>query len=414
MQLASCKSQLYSVPLDELSIPQARLNIDRKTRSNLFPWSGQFSPQLVHVLLETFGQTECRVVDPFMGSGTVLVEAARIGISGIGVEINPAAFQMAQVYCFVNIAQAERVRILATATRLLDNSLPETLSFNATSDVSQSELQERLCSLFYECREPMCRHLFAALIVLIDFFKPGLTVARIFQTWTKLKRTVEELPHSRAPIEVANCDARELPIPTGHVDLVLTSPPYINVFNYHQQYRQSAEALGYDLLHVARSEIGSNRKHRQNRALTVVQYCVDMADAIAELKRVCKKTARLIMVLGRESKVRKASFYNAEIIASLATRCAGMTIERRQERVFRNRFGDSIYEDILHFRPGADHNKASVSPRQVAIESLGEALHFAPPESRADIQEAIERAGAVRGSPTYAPQVSAIRRAKRI
>lgn len=51
------------------------------------------------------------------------------------------------------------------------------------------------------------------------------------------------------------------PNPAIPFGLVLTSPPYINVYNYHQQYRASAEALGWDLLEVAKTEIGSNRKH---------------------------------------------------------------------------------------------------------------------------------------------------------
>src|SRR5579863_6143932 len=86
MQAVKRESLLYSVPLDSNSVPQPRLNIDDKIRSNLFPWSGQFSPQLVHALLETFGRPGCLVADPFMGSGTVLVESARVGLSAIGSE----------------------------------------------------------------------------------------------------------------------------------------------------------------------------------------------------------------------------------------------------------------------------------------------------------------------------------------
>src|SRR5947208_12976005 len=113
------------------------------------------------------------------------------------------------------------------------------------------------------------------------------------------------MPYTKASLKFFNCDARRLPIQDGLIGLVITSPPYINVFNYHQQYRASVEALGWDLLEVARSEIGSNRKHRGNRFLTVIQYCLDMTDAILELRRVCTDGARIILVVGRESNVRK-------------------------------------------------------------------------------------------------------------
>src|SRR5579884_4266749 len=150
-------------------------------------------------------------------------------------------------------------------------------------------------------------------------------------------------------ITLLNCDARSLPLRDDEVDFVITSPPYINVFNYHQQYRRSVEALGWDLLAVARSEIGSNRKHRQNRLLTVVQYCLDMTDVLRELRRVCKEGSRIVMIVGRESNVRKTRFFNGEIMTELASRCVGFEVVSRQERLFMNRFGEQIYEDILHF-----------------------------------------------------------------
>ena len=94
--------------------------------------------------------------------------------------------------------------------------------------------------------------------------------------------------------------------------MVLTSPPYINVHNYHQQFRRSTEALDWDVLSFARSEIGSNRQNRANRFLTVIQYSLDMALALRELARVARPGARLILVLGRESFVRGGRFFNGE------------------------------------------------------------------------------------------------------
>ena len=35
------------IPIDHYSIAQSELNIDNKTRSNLFTWNGQFSPQFI-------------------------------------------------------------------------------------------------------------------------------------------------------------------------------------------------------------------------------------------------------------------------------------------------------------------------------------------------------------------------------
>ena len=87
--------------------------------------------------------------------------------------------------------------------------------------------------------------------------------------------------------------------------VLFSALPYINVHNYHQKYRRSAEALYWNALAVARSDIGSNRQNRANRFLTVVQYTLDMSLALREMARVARRGARLILVLGRESSVRE-------------------------------------------------------------------------------------------------------------
>ena len=56
-------------------VSQRLLNIEEKNRSNLFAWRGQFSPQLIECLLEAYCPAEAVVLDPFVGSGTVLLEA---------------------------------------------------------------------------------------------------------------------------------------------------------------------------------------------------------------------------------------------------------------------------------------------------------------------------------------------------
>jgi hypothetical protein len=67
-------------------------------------------------------------------------------------------------------------------------------------------------------------------------------------------------------------------------ELIVTSPPYINVFNYHQNHRAILELLGFDLAATsAASELGSNRKNRGNRFRTVIQYALDMEAALESL-----------------------------------------------------------------------------------------------------------------------------------
>ena len=78
------------------------VNIDVKMRSNMFTWRGQFSPQLIEAILSSYADESEFVFDPFLGSGTVLSEAARLGLSASGCEINTAAVAFAKTYELIN------------------------------------------------------------------------------------------------------------------------------------------------------------------------------------------------------------------------------------------------------------------------------------------------------------------------
>jgi DNA modification methylase len=394
------------LPLDTTTIPRERLNIDNKERSNLFPWNGQFSPQLVEALLETYTPAGAFVLDPFLGSGTVLNEAGRRGHPAFGSEVSPAAHKMAQVYRFINVSAVLRRKTAEEVADILLDALPSAPSlFSPSRHIPSANLQTTLAALACGGQALHSRILLEALIVLLNFGDKELTAEEVLTTWGRLRATVLALPLSDATIELANCDARALPLPDRRADIVITSPPYINVFNYHQHYRRSVEALGWDLLQVARSEIGSNRKNRGNRFLTVIQYCIDMAAVLKELRRVCKPQARMIVVVGRESNVRKTRFFNGEIVARLAVHSAGYFLETRQERVFQNRFGEMIYEDILHLRQRPT-NGESMSPLDVAREVLTAARSRAPAESLSDLSSALEKLGEVGPSPLYIAELA--------
>ena len=72
---------IEKVPFDRQSIPQASLDLANKFRTSLFPWRGQFSPELVELFLNRYSQDSSVILDPFAGSGTTLFEAARKGLT---------------------------------------------------------------------------------------------------------------------------------------------------------------------------------------------------------------------------------------------------------------------------------------------------------------------------------------------
>ena len=399
-------SHSFGIRVDRNAIPQRELNIENKRRGNPLKWRGQFSPQLVEVLMAKFSKTSDIILDPFAGSGTVLLEASKRGNTVYGTEINPAGFILCNLYSFVNVSPGLRKASLMNVDYQLDRAFALPMFAKAKpQETDEAGLKARLRGLMSEVTSKTEGDLVRALVILLDLFQPNLSEEKIFKTWLRIKHLVINLPYSYSLAKVFHSDARCIPLPDQSVDLIITSPPYINVFNYHQQYRASAEFLHWDLLKVAKSEIGSNRKHRGNRFLTVIQYCLDLAQCVAELQRVCKCNSRIIFVIGRLSTVRGISFYNGEILSEVVLRSFDSSLNLRQERKFRNRFGQQIFEDILHFSfrgsEQVDERKYLSSARAVAEQALLFALEQSADETTEGLQDALHNLTNVSPSPLY-------------
>jgi len=400
---AATSKTLEEVPINRTEIDQALLNIERKQRSNPLPWNGQFSPQFVETLLNRYACEKDCLLDPFSGSGTLLLEAASKNVAALGADINPAACYLARIYTLATHPVPNRLRLCEQFDKILLEHFPAEMPLFA-DPAAKSRLGDK-ASLLTPVRERVSGSdgaiLLAAIVILCDYYSERTDRRCLFDAWKRVREIVLNLPESSNPIKVFNADARKLPVPDSTVDMVITSPPYINVFNYHQHFRRTVEALGWHSLQVAKAEIGSNRKHRANRFLTVVQYCLDMTQVLAEIRRVCKEESRVIFVVGRESRVRGLPFYNGSLIASMAD-VAGFVLTTRQERVFRNRFGQAIFEDILHLSPlGRRSDDSLAEARGRATTCLRDVVESATGEVRHDVLEAIQTASDVLPSPLY-------------
>ncbi|WP_449137448.1 DNA methyltransferase [Solobacterium moorei] len=385
-------TKYQDIPINHTLINQSLLDINIKVRSNLFSWNGQFSPQFVEALLTNFANTTDVVIDPFAGSGTTLCESARKGIRAYGMELNASAYHMAKTYELANYSFEERMAIVDTINSILDKILcPDDILPIITQSIQQDE------------DSPVSRVL-STLVVLLDLFNNELSIELMNKKWDSLKKIIVEIPFSKNEIKIDMGDARKLNLASDAATLLITSPPYINVFNYHQKYRRSVEALGYDVLAIARNEFGSNRKNRGNRLLTVIQYCIDMALSLKEAIRVCQPESRMVYVVGRESNVLGYSFCNSELIYNIGVEIFNLPFLLRQERVFKNRFGQMIYEDILHFENSKEKifldDLAIVEmARVIATRMLSEKAELMPESKNIEfIYDAIEKSAKINQS----------------
>jgi hypothetical protein len=114
---------------------------------------------------------------------------------------------------------------------------------------------------------------------------------------------------------------------------------------------------------------------------------------------------RMVFVMGRESRVRGVPFLNGELAARLGVEALGYRLLQRQERVFTNRFGQRIFEDIVHLERGHETTlqaDAEACARTIAVQALRTADTLEIEATvRTDLEDAIDNATKVAASPRF-------------
>ena len=391
-------------------LDQSRLNVTTKSRANHLVWRGQFTPQLVDYLLESFATPGDLVVDPFSGSGTVLLECATHDMPCLGNELNPAAYLMSKFFHLVNFERPDRLAILEKVRESLNPLIGryDDLPLMGPAD-GHREKYANLIALAKEALpatscDPMALCLMANVLFKTESSKISSLNQAIWRSFDYIASFAGELPYTASPVDAQLGDARSVhQLLDSEVGLVVTSPPYINVFNYHQNHRAIVELLDLDLLRVARSEIGSNRRNRGNRFRTVIQYCLDMSKFLDSVSEFLREDGILVLVVGRESNVRGIPFYNGKIVRDLLRLHPCFTRLGHYERHFINRFGLKIREDILVTKRSDEpiQKLEDVEARRVAGRHLKSARKMASGDVSQDLESAIGDLQSLPGSDWY-------------
>ena len=280
----------YIGEVDEVGTVYAELTKGNVTRSFnqyithwFYPYKGKFHPQMVRALANIIGMREGdTLLDPFVGSGTAMVEAALLGLNGIGFDASPLCVSISKVKTNA-LHHYEKIE----KTLGEDFTLP-TEPFPFLS-VEIEDMRDEFLRL-------------AGLITLSDRVRRKRKSESLLRdNLDKMIRSVElmrdgcrNLGIKPNPADILVGDARRLPLADESVDGIITSPPYSIALNYANNDAHALEALGLNTAGIADEFIGVRGVGKHKLRL----YREDMSQAYSEMRRVLKPGAKAAIVLG--------------------------------------------------------------------------------------------------------------------
>jgi DNA modification methylase len=280
-------SAILAHALDTAELPRDRLTHGFHSYPARMHWA------TVARVLEGVAKPGEHVVDPFCGSGTVLVEARVLGLSATGIDLNPLAVRLSRLKSEpLDAAARESLCLLASEVRARSEErvqardpirakLPrDELQWYETHILKEmAGLKAELDAIEDRVLREALTLVFSALIVKFSRQRSDTAEEHVERRLRKglvsefFERKAYELAERLAELEAASKgpkprvvegDARALDeLVTRRADLMVSSPPYGGTYDYVSHHQRRFAWLGIDSQTMARSEIGARRRAGQ-------------------------------------------------------------------------------------------------------------------------------------------------------
>lgn len=286
-------------------------------------YPARFIPQIPFSFIKLFTKEKETVLDPMCGCGTTLVEAFLNNRNSIGNDFNPLATLITKVkttlideneFRYFNKKLAVMKRYLDLDYRRVDeriNNLPNRKVSKIFNKVVISKL-ESIRETLLEVREEGHNDLFdfgrvalsSTIWSLVEngdgfdvddmFLKKIKSMQNDLNEMAKIIKTIPD-------VKVICGDARKLEVNTNSIDLIVTSPPYVNALDYYRAHMYNMLWLGMDFDLFRKHEIGGHSHFITNRFRLLSEYLGDMLRSMIEMNRVLKKDKLCVIVVGNSS-----------------------------------------------------------------------------------------------------------------
>lgn len=235
-----------------------------------FRYSAGFSAEwAASVIAETGAR---RVLDPFSGSGTTVVAAEQSGVAGIGVDVHPFVTRVAKAKLgwraepeiLLQRARAVSLDVLRElpveepTAPLIEKCFPDRAALlqllRVRDAVERQRVGDDYDELLWLSFVSIIRACSPAGTAQWQYVLPNKTKSRVAAPLEAFEARVElfaqdmwvmRVHRPAPPARIIEADARELEgIKDGWADLILTSPPYANNFDYADATRLEQSFLG--------------------------------------------------------------------------------------------------------------------------------------------------------------------------
>ena len=376
--------------LDVAPAPEPRGSVsenddpDRSHVHGFHTYPARMHPVTARRLVEAVSTASATVLDPFCGSGTVLVEAMIAGRRAVGTDLNPLAVMLARLKtsaldeagCAALLAAAREVSAFASERRLRRAGAtrrypPEDVAlFDPHVLLELDSLRAGVAGRPEAGVTEALGLVLSAILVKVSRRASDTsgreTARRIAAGYTSrlFVRKTEELvrrltvlrgllPAGAPPAHVALDDATRLrTMKASTVDAVVTSPPYAGTYDYVAQHALRMRWLGIDTHAFAEGEIGSRRRYAMLDAPTARSaWGRELGAALRAMARVCRKGARAALVMADSGA--RGEALRADVIVAEEARAAGFDFVARASQTRPHFHGETAgaFRDV----PRAEH-----------------------------------------------------------
>lgn len=293
-------------------------------------YPARLHPDTARLLVTGFSRAGAVVLDPFCGSGTVLVESRLAGRRALGVDVNPLALELSILKA--NGPDAPWApRLLAAADEVAKHADDRRRAkAGATHRYGEEDvtlfaphvlleldgIRDGITTLRSEPLERALLLVLSAVLTKVSLragdtgrregpkrLSSGYTLRFFHKRAEELVRRLEEarelLPRRAPTATLMHGDARDLrDVKPGTVDLVVTSPPYPGVYDYVIHHQDRLRWLGFDARRFEAFEIGA-RRHARNVSYrpALLRFKSEMGRSLSEMKRVLVRGGSALIVV---------------------------------------------------------------------------------------------------------------------